>query len=103
MLKVRSSSKSGFHLVIPGPGGKFTHDCPNYHSLNVCSQSVAVAGVNGKLEHFTQWYRKSKKLPILTQLALKDISKGSGRKGSNPLKRKERLRQSQSVLIPSHY
>lgn len=63
---VKSSLKSGLHLVIPGPGGKFTCDWPNYHSLNVCSPSVAIAEVNGKLEQFTQWYRKSKKLPSLT-------------------------------------
>ena len=53
---VKSSSKTGFHLVTPSSGGKFSCDCTKYNSLGVCSHSVAVAEVNGKLWPFVEWY-----------------------------------------------
>ena len=77
--------------MIPGPGGKFSCDCPNYHSLSVCSHSVAVAEVNGKLWQFVEWYRKSKKLLSLSRLVVKDMPKGRGQKGSKPPRKKQKL------------
>lgn len=97
---VRSSSKSGFHLVTPAPCGKFTCDCPNYHSLSICSHTVAVAEVNGKLEQFVEWYCKSKKSPSLSRLALKDIPKGCGRKGSKPPRKRMKAQPISKRLDP---
>ena len=60
---VQRTSKTGFHLVIPGSSGKFTCDCANYNSLSLCSHAVAVAEINGKLTQFVEWHRKCKKSP----------------------------------------
>ena len=57
---VESTSKTGFHLVIPGPSGKFTCDCANYNSLSLCSHAVAVTEINGRLDKFVEWHRKLK-------------------------------------------
>jgi hypothetical protein len=51
---VKSFSKVGFHLVVPGKGGRFTCDCQNYRSLNLCSHAGAVAELNLKQVDFIQ-------------------------------------------------
>ena len=42
------------HMVTPKKGGDFSCDssCPNWKSLRICSHSVAVAEINGKLPQF---------------------------------------------------
>ena len=87
---VKSISKVGFNLVIPGNGGKFSCECANYRSLGVCSHAVAVAEVNGKLPQFVDWFRKTKKLPNLSKLAMKDIPKESGCKGGKAPRKKKK-------------
>ena len=57
---VESTSKKGFHLVIPDSSGRFTYDYANYHSLSMSSHAVAVAEINERLEEFVEWHRKLK-------------------------------------------
>ena len=42
------------HLVVPKKGGSFAcdQDCPNWKGLKICSHSVAVADLCGKLPEF---------------------------------------------------
>ena len=87
---VQSTSKTGFHLVTSASSGRFSCDCANYRSLNICSHSVAVAEVNKKLGHFVDWYRKANKLPSLSKLATADVPKGRGRKGGQPPRKKQK-------------
>ena len=87
---VQSTSKNSFHLVTSASGGRFSCDCANYRSLNICSHSVAVAEVNKKLGHFVEWYRKTNKLASLSQLATADLPKGRGHKGGQPPRKKQK-------------
>ena len=95
---VRSYSKQGFHVVLPGKGGKYSCDSPNYHSLNICSHTVAVAEKSQLLPQFIECYRKSKKLPSLTSLTAVR-SRGSGRKCGKP-PRKKRAKEAVTIRIP---
>ena len=79
------------HLVVPKKGGAFACDdeCPNWKALSICSHSVAVANLCGKLSEFVSWYKKNKRAPSLTKYAQATAPKGKGRKGSQcPRKRK---------------
>ena len=89
---VKSYSKTGFHLVVPGRNGKYTCDCPNFQSLSICSHSVSVPELNKKLPDFIQWFRKLKKLPSLTPLTMGNVSKGCGRKGGRPPRKKKAIK-----------
>ena len=51
---VQNTSKTGFHLLVPGSSGKFSCDCANYPSLSLCSHAVVVAAMNGKLAQFVE-------------------------------------------------
>lgn len=95
---MKSYSKQGFHVVLPGKGGKYSCDCPNYHSLNICSHTVAVAEISQSLPQFIEYYRKSKKLPSLTSLTAVN-STGSGHKGGKP-PRKKRAKEAVTIRIP---
>ena len=66
--------------------------------MNVCSHSVAVAHINDSLREFCNLYRKSKHLPIITQLVLTGVPSGVGRKG-NRVSRK-RKREPECTRIP---
>ena len=72
------------HMVTPTQGGGFNCDsnCPNWKSLNLCSHTVAVAELNGKLAEFITFVRKKKKLPNVTNLITSGMPRGRGRKGS---------------------
>ena len=50
-------------------------------SFSICSHVVAAAEVNGRLNHFIEWYRKAMKMPSLAKLVTSDMPKGRGRKG----------------------
>ena len=69
---VKSISKKGFHLVIPGSSSKFMSNCANNHSLRLCSHAVAVAEINGRPEEFVKWHRKPKKSPSVPKILMKD-------------------------------
>lgn len=58
------------------------NDCPNWRSLNICSQTVAVAETNNCLPEYIDFYRKSKHFPSITQLVFIGLPTGLGRKGN---------------------
>ena len=70
-------------MVTPSKGGVFSceSNCPNWKSLGICSHSVAVAQVNGKLEEFISAVKKS---PNVTALVISTMPRGRGRKGGVP-------------------
>ena len=74
------------HMVTPTKGGVFSceSNCPNWKSLGICSHSVAVAHVNGKLQEFTLAVKKKKKSPNVTALVTSTMPRGRGRKGGVP-------------------
>ena len=55
------------HLVNQGKGGKVScdGDSPNQKSMGISSHSVAVAHLNGSLNEFCNFYRKSKHVPSI--------------------------------------
>jgi hypothetical protein len=71
-------------LVVPCKGRKFKcdSDCANYKSTGICSHSLAVAEINKQLPVFLESFKKAKKRPKFTQLALHNMPAGRGRKGS---------------------
>ena len=79
------------HLVTQGKGGRVScdGDCPNWKSMGICSHSVAVAHLNGSLNEFCNFYRKSKCVPNITQLVTTGIPGGVGKK-ENRVSRKRK-------------
>ena len=91
---VLSYSGKAPHMVTPVGGGGLNCDanCVNWKSLGICSHSIAVAEINGKLAHFISFVQKKKKRPNLTNLTTTTMPRGRGRKGGvPPRKRKARL------------
>ena len=93
------------HLVIPKKMGGMAcdDDCPMYKSAKLCSHTVAAAEYNRQLDQFVASYGKVKKTPNLTKLAMAEMPKGRGRKGTRArAKRKPSLPvQSRVELNPS--
>jgi len=55
--------------------------CGNWRSLGiVCSHSVVVAEQNGELRDFVNWFKKAKKRPNLTKIALTGMPSGGWHK-----------------------
>ena len=89
----------------PGKGNRFICDseCCHFKSIGICSHTVAVAELNGKLLEFVAFYKKTKRVPNLTSMATSGMPKGKGRKGSEPprkRKRKETVESRVSLQIP---
>uniref|UniRef100_A0A1X7TIK4 Uncharacterized protein n=1 Tax=Amphimedon queenslandica TaxID=400682 RepID=A0A1X7TIK4_AMPQE len=62
----------------------------NFKSTGICSHTVAVAHLNGKLESFVKFLSKSKKIVNFSKVSLHKTPSGSGKKGSQaPRKRKQ--------------
>ena len=87
------------HLVTCGKNGRYScdSDCPNWKSLGICSHSVAVAQMNGSLQEFCDYYRKSKRLPSMSQLLLSGMPSGMGNKG-NRVSRKRKKEEITSIV-----
>ncbi len=101
---VISKSRSGFHTIVPGKAGRFSCDCPNYKSLNVCAHTVAIAEINNVLPQFIAWVKKTTKVgPNLTKLLTSDMPAGRGRKGNQaPRKREKTVEVTNRVkLLPT--
>jgi hypothetical protein len=82
------------HLVTCGKNGRYScdGDCPNWKSLGICSHSVAVAQVNGSLKEFCDHYRKSKRLPSMSQLLLSGMPSGMGNKRNRVSRKRKKKR-----------
>ena len=80
---VLSYSRKVPHMVTPRKGSEFSCDssCPNWKSLGLCSHSIAVAELNGKLLEFISAKKKKKRFPNITSLVTTGMPKGRGRKG----------------------
>ena len=98
------ASKSGKrpHLVTHGKNGRFScdSDCPNWKSLGICSHSVAVAHVNDSLREFCNYYRKSKRLPNMSQLLLSGMPSGIGNKGNRVTRKRKKQEVTTFVPLP---
>ena len=76
---VKGTSTNQPHLVIVKRKGQNVCDntCGNWRSLGIiCSHSVVVAEQNGELRDFVNWFKKAKKRPNLTKLALTGMPSG---------------------------
>ena len=80
------------HLVTCGKNGRYScdSDCPSWKSLGICSHSVAVAHTNDSLQEFCDYYRKSKRLPSITQLLLSGMPSGVGNKGNRVTRKRKK-------------
>jgi len=60
---VLSYSDKSPHMVTPTKGGGFSCDskCGTWKSLGICSHSIAVAEINGKLSEFIAFVQEKKK------------------------------------------
>ena len=97
---VRSRSGKRPHLVTSTKQGMYVcdNDCPNWKAMKLCSHSVAVAELNGSLKEFCDLYRKTKRVPNMSRLALTGLPSGIGKKG-NQVNRK-RKREPENERIP---
>ena len=90
------------HMVTPTKRGGFSCDssCPNWKSLGLCSHSIAVAEMHGKLSSFVSSLRKRRRTPSVTQLTVTTMPRGRGRKGSVPPRsRKTRAQKEQMPRV----
>lgn len=53
------------HSVTPGKGGSLSCDC----STKICKPTLTVAQLNGTLQEFVTWYKRSKRGPNITSMA----------------------------------
>ena len=87
------ASRSGKrpHLVTCGTNERNSSDgdCPNWNSLRICSNTVAVAHMDNRLQEFCDYYRRSKHLPSMSQLLLSGMPSGIGKNG-NRIQRKRK-------------
>ena len=89
---VMSSSGQHPHLVLPCKGSRFKcdSDCLNFKSLGICSHTLVVAELNKSLQEFVTSFKKSKRKPSFSEVAVHGMAAGRGRKGSQaPRKRKQ--------------
>lgn len=88
------------HLVVPKQGSTFAcdEDCPNWRALNICSHSVAVAELCGKLPEFVACCKKNKKGPSLAKFAEATMPKGRGQRGTVCPRKRKRSVPTESVL-----
>lgn len=70
-------------IVTPGKGGSLTCDrqCSN-RSTGLCEHTLAVAARRGSLEEFLSWFKRAKKGPDLSAMALHGAAKNAGKKPS---------------------
>jgi hypothetical protein len=98
MIASRSGKRP--HLVKCGKGGRISCDveCANWKSIGICSHCVAVAHTNNILQHYLDFFRKTKlKRPNITQLPTADMPTGVGKKG-NRVVRKKKQSQIETVV-----
>lgn len=103
---VASRSTSAPHFVQHLPSGQYICDsnCLQWKSSCLCSHTVAVAGINGDLESFIDWYVLTKQRPNFTTLAVHGLPSGRGRKGGIPKRKKSKSycsRDATTVLRPA--
>ena len=82
---VLSYSSSVPHMVTKA-------SCLSWSSSEMCSHTLAVAGRNGDLLTFLQWYNSFARHPNITTLSMAGLPSGRGRKGGVPKRSKVRLR-----------
>ena len=70
------------HMVLPKKIGDFSCDAkrPNWKAMAICSHTVAIAEVNGKLQQFLS-HEKRKRGFNVTMLLTTSVPRGRGRKG----------------------
>ena len=94
---VASSSGDCPHLVTTPAkfSGHFKCDskCPMFSTYKLCSHTIAVAEVTGKLKEFTNWPIKQKCAPNYSKLSLHGLPKGAGEKGGGTQRRKTMKRK----------
>lgn len=91
-------------MVTSKKSGTFScdSDCPNWTGLGICSHSVAVAELCGKLPQQVSAFKQTKKAPSLTQFAAATIPRGRGRKGGEvPRKKKPTVQVESRIPNPS--
>ena len=95
---VKSYSGRRPHLVVAKKGGAFTcnTDCPNWKGMGICSHSVAVAELSGQLPEFVAYYKRNKRIPSLTKMAVATMPKGRGRKGGEQPQKRRRVVQTET-------
>ena len=83
------------HVVTPGKGGSLLCDgsCVD-HSTKMCEHTLDVAQVTNKLEEFIAWYKRTRRDPKMTGMA---VSGGPKSAGNKPSKRKRTNAKSQPV------
>lgn len=72
------------HAVTPGKGGSLLCDrsCVS-NSTKMCEHTLAVTQVVNKLEEFIAWYKRSRRGPKMTDMAVTGGPKTAGKKPSN--------------------
>ena len=89
---VKSTSADKPHLVNVNP--KVPHQyccdgsCPMYKGFSICSHTVATAQANRELRSFVDWFVHQNRKPNLSEIAHEGMSKGVGRKGGAPKRKR---------------
>ena len=100
IVPVPGSSSTSYHRMVASTTGSTPHlvttptkftgqfkcdaQCPMYATYKMCSHTIAVAEVTGKLAEFVKWIVKQKCTPNITNLSMIGMPKGAGQKGGMP-------------------
>ena len=100
VVPVPGSSSTSYHRMVASTTGNTPHlvstptkftgqfkcdtQCPMYATYKLCSHTIAVAKISGKLDEFVNWIIKQKSVPNLTNLSMIGMPKGAGQKGGVP-------------------
>ena len=89
---VKSTSSDKPHLVKVNSKSPQQYccdnSCPMYKGFSICSHTVATAQTNGDLRSFIDWYILHNRKPNLSDIAHEGMSKGVGRKGGIPKRKR---------------
>ena len=90
------------HMVTAIGDGGFSCDsnCANWKALGMCSHSIAVAEINGKLSSFLAFVWKRKDRPNRTKLATTNMPKGRGRRGGVPPRKRKASMSCEPTRVP---
>ena len=89
---VLSRSSSEPHTVRTiGSGNQYACDktCIKWSTSKICSHTLAVAEMLGKLRPFLNWYNSNMKKPNYTSLANMDMPQGRGKKATKATQRRK--------------
>lgn len=88
------------HFVTSKENGQYLFDthCPQWVSSKICSHTLAVAEICGKLANFLHWYISTNQDTNVTALGLLNMPRCRGQKGGVPKRKRSKTSDPEVVV-----